>query len=318
MIAFAVVAGHAQSADVRQSPQLLSMQARADAGQQEGQLDLAKAYLAGTFVPRDRVMAYFWFNLATASGGGSGADMARASDARAQRDKLDKLLAPAQIAQAEAMSREWKPKEVLGSDPLREEFRLTLWTLAFQDDPGYVASRGDALANINIGANPPAYIHRWETVHWFPGATSQACEVEFFDPRSPEEAAVREKIGQSDAAWLICRIFESSDETMARSAFESVGTYIWYVLPDGWMRHADARHFSESITEEQMDFWSDLLDGQHLPEGVKGTHIKLELYKTAGPTYTLSLEFEQKSPCNVCFESDRKSGGQRLQVEHPH
>jgi TPR repeat protein len=70
-----VVAVEAQLQDPRTFT-LHDMQARAEAGQVEGQLELAKAYLTGTLLPRDRVMAYFWFNLAAAKGTSSGTEKA--------------------------------------------------------------------------------------------------------------------------------------------------------------------------------------------------------------------------------------------------
>ena len=105
-----------------QSEGLVRIQVGADEGDQEAQLELANAYLAGGIVPRDRLMAYFWFNLAVASGGVSAIEIARSNEAWAARDKLGKLLTPEQIGQAEAMGREWRPKEVLGSDSLKTSF----------------------------------------------------------------------------------------------------------------------------------------------------------------------------------------------------
>jgi hypothetical protein len=52
-------------------------------------------------VPQDFILAYMWFNLAAAAQGGP--------TAAQMRDILEKKMTPAQIAEAQKLSREWKP-----------------------------------------------------------------------------------------------------------------------------------------------------------------------------------------------------------------
>jgi hypothetical protein len=52
-------------------------------------------------VPQDYVTAHMWFNLAAASGDKTGAE---------GRDMAAAKMTPAQIAEAQKLAREWKPK----------------------------------------------------------------------------------------------------------------------------------------------------------------------------------------------------------------
>src|SRR5665647_1597615 len=51
--------------------------------------------------PKDYVVAYMWFSLSAAQGD---------HDSAIQRDLVAKLMTPAQIAEAQKLAREWKPK----------------------------------------------------------------------------------------------------------------------------------------------------------------------------------------------------------------
>ncbi len=59
-------------------------------------------YSAGDGVPQDYVKAHLWFNLAAAQGN---------EDARELRDLWAKKMTPEQIAEAQRLAREWKPKK---------------------------------------------------------------------------------------------------------------------------------------------------------------------------------------------------------------
>jgi hypothetical protein len=59
-------------------------------------------YRKGQDVPQDYVEAHKWFNLATAAGD---------ADAAKYRDLTVKLMSPAQIAEAQRLAREWRPKK---------------------------------------------------------------------------------------------------------------------------------------------------------------------------------------------------------------
>ena len=73
----------------------------AEQGNVISQYTLGVLYANGYGVPQDFVQAYKWYNLAAANG---------AEVAGLRRDTLAKQMIPAQIAEAQQLAREWKPK----------------------------------------------------------------------------------------------------------------------------------------------------------------------------------------------------------------
>jgi uncharacterized protein len=73
----------------------------ADQGEAWGQTNLGVIYARGQGVARDYISAYMWFDLSAAQG-----DRAAASN----RDAAARRMTPAQIAEAQKLAREWKPK----------------------------------------------------------------------------------------------------------------------------------------------------------------------------------------------------------------
>ena len=73
----------------------------ADQGDADAQSNLGLMYANGRGVPQDHVQAHKWFDLA-----GAGGD----EDGRKNRDIVTKKMTPAQIAEAQRLAREWKPK----------------------------------------------------------------------------------------------------------------------------------------------------------------------------------------------------------------
>jgi uncharacterized protein len=73
----------------------------AEQGYARAQFNLGFMYLGGDGVPQDYVLAHMWLNLAAARGD-KGASEVRAS--------LAKEMTPDQIAEAQKLAREWKPK----------------------------------------------------------------------------------------------------------------------------------------------------------------------------------------------------------------
>ena len=74
------------------------------AAAQEDALAFAKLglmYAQGQGVPQDFIQAHMWYNLAGANGEWKAAEA---------RDSLAKRMTPAQIAEAQKLAREWKPK----------------------------------------------------------------------------------------------------------------------------------------------------------------------------------------------------------------
>ena len=73
----------------------------ADQGLPGAQNALGTMYAYGLGVPQNDVLAHMWFNLASAR---------RISDAQKDRDRLASKMPPAQIAEAQRLAAQWKPK----------------------------------------------------------------------------------------------------------------------------------------------------------------------------------------------------------------
>lgn len=74
----------------------------ANQGYFKSQLNLALMYAKGQGVPRDDVQSYMWFNVAVASGN---------NNYTKYRDIIAKDMTPSQIAEAQKLARDWKPKK---------------------------------------------------------------------------------------------------------------------------------------------------------------------------------------------------------------
>lgn len=74
----------------------------ADQGDAQSQVMLGGLYVLGKGVPQDYVQAHLWSNLAGASGDAGAVKM---------RDLVAAEMTPAQIAEAQKLAREWKPKQ---------------------------------------------------------------------------------------------------------------------------------------------------------------------------------------------------------------
>ena len=81
----------------------------AEQGYGSAQLNLATMYARGDGVPPDYVQAHMWFNLA-ASGLPSSIVPKDRDKAVKYRDIIASNMTPAQIAEAQKLAREWKPK----------------------------------------------------------------------------------------------------------------------------------------------------------------------------------------------------------------
>ncbi len=73
----------------------------AEQGFASAQNNLAKMYRRGEGVPQDDVLAHMWWSLAAAQGH---------VNARRARDRLAARMPPYQLAEAQRLAREWKPK----------------------------------------------------------------------------------------------------------------------------------------------------------------------------------------------------------------
>ena len=73
----------------------------AEQGDAQAQGNLGMLYAQGQGVPQDYIQAHMWYNLAGAYGAKEWAE---------RRDALAKQMTPDQIAEAQKLAREWKPK----------------------------------------------------------------------------------------------------------------------------------------------------------------------------------------------------------------
>ena len=80
----------------------------AEQGFAEAQHDLGVMYLEGKGVPQDYVLAHMWFNLAASHIPAS--NKADLESAVSDRDLVASKMTPAQIAEAQKLARDWKPK----------------------------------------------------------------------------------------------------------------------------------------------------------------------------------------------------------------
>jgi uncharacterized protein len=81
----------------------------AEQGEASAQSDLGAMYESGQGVTQDHVLAHMWFNLATSRYPAS--EQEGREKARRNRDSVASKMTPAQIAEAQRLAREWKPKK---------------------------------------------------------------------------------------------------------------------------------------------------------------------------------------------------------------
>jgi uncharacterized protein len=94
---------YANGRGVRQSYTIAAIWLRkaADQGHGTAQRDLGLMYANGQGVPQDYVYAHMWLNLSAAGG---------TDPTTKDRDLVAAKMTPAQIAEAQKLAREWKPK----------------------------------------------------------------------------------------------------------------------------------------------------------------------------------------------------------------
>ena len=80
----------------------------AEQGDAAAQLNLGVMYHVGQGVPQDYVQAHKWYNLAASRFPAS--DSEKAANAVKNRDAVTAKMTAAQIAEAQRLAREWKPK----------------------------------------------------------------------------------------------------------------------------------------------------------------------------------------------------------------
>lgn len=115
----------------------------AEQGQVDAQHDLGVAYFAGRGVTRNDVKAYMWLSLATAKTNVYAKD----------RDAVAKYMTPAEIAEAQNLAAEWRPKT--SSAAQQETARRSLpsekpETAATSGTAFFVSKNGEALTNAHV------------------------------------------------------------------------------------------------------------------------------------------------------------------------
>jgi TPR repeat protein len=80
----------------------------ASSGNWQGQMSLGGLYIEGKGVPKDLVSAYMWLNLAAATAP-QNALVSMGNNIAKERDILAAMMTPEQIAEAQRLSRAWKP-----------------------------------------------------------------------------------------------------------------------------------------------------------------------------------------------------------------
>jgi TPR repeat protein len=109
----------------------------ADSGCVSAQMSLATCYQKGSGVPKDPVQAYKWFALAASQ------DDERGADLRVDLAKLESVLTPEQVAEAQRLAHEFKPASAGVPAPLdtgngKSEATLASGTLADTAKTGMV------------------------------------------------------------------------------------------------------------------------------------------------------------------------------------
>lgn len=117
----------------------------AEQGNGDAQTAVGRLYYHGDGVPRDDIQAYMWLNLAA-----SQQDFSVDSVAKILRDDLSVRMTSAQIAEAQRLSREWKPgqhtESATGSgSPSNEALEKALAGTAF-----FVSKQGHLLTNRHV------------------------------------------------------------------------------------------------------------------------------------------------------------------------
>lgn len=112
----------------------------AEQGDAKAQTNLGTMYAAGKGIPQDYVQAHLWFNLAAAQG---------VSVAGQNRDLVIGWMTPAQIAEAQRLAREWRPRPETPSSDLPPGF--TLDPVVQRTGAGFIVSRdGRILTNYHV------------------------------------------------------------------------------------------------------------------------------------------------------------------------
>ena len=128
----------------------------AEQGFAQAQNALGLCYLKGTGVPKDHLLAYKWFNLATARGD------ERSDDARVNLAAAERYLKPEQVAEAQRLASEFKPRKGPPADesaasPGKAESRLSGSGTNPVTHATSVSAAGSKTGLVNVNAEDDSY-----------------------------------------------------------------------------------------------------------------------------------------------------------------
>lgn len=116
----------------------------AEQGEPDAQNNLGAKYDHGEGVPRDAIRAYMWFNLAAAQGN---------ELAGKNRDIVSRRMSPEQIAEAQRLTREWKPGQHTESSSSTGGTSGGAMEKALTGTAFVVSSQGHLLTNRHVVGN---------------------------------------------------------------------------------------------------------------------------------------------------------------------
>ena len=132
----------------------------ASQGNPSGQLELGRMYKDGRGVPQDYIQAHMWANLAASHGPAEVSALLSPEDApkmrryyTALREELAALMTPAQLAEAHALARDWKPTKTgvpPGSDGPKATAPSSSGAEVFAGTGFLVDRRGSVVTNHHV------------------------------------------------------------------------------------------------------------------------------------------------------------------------
>ena len=118
----------------------------AEQGDARAQVNVGLMYEDGAGVPKDFVLAHKWYNLAASRTSSSNPDLRE--KAVRSRDRIAARLTPAQLARAQRLAREWRPRTSTAEPPSHEQRPSTSATPAPHAPGAGPESTRDRIANL--------------------------------------------------------------------------------------------------------------------------------------------------------------------------
>ena len=172
----------------------------AEQGHADAQFSLGLMYGVGYGVPQDFVQAHKWYNLAASRASSSDPDLRE--KAVRSRDRIAARLTPTQLARAQRLAREWRPRAPTAEPPVHEQRPSTSATLTPRASNAGAESTRDRIANLQralhrLGYDPGA-------VDGIPGARTRAAIRAFqADAGLPATGQVSERLESAVLAAVV-------------------------------------------------------------------------------------------------------------------